>query len=283
MIGVNPPGHFLWDPKPTDALIGRYSRLCAQDPSCSKRTDDLAASIRKTTAHMPDRFWGLPIDRKGSARRLLLRPGGVDLRVGAALGADDLQLVALGRATATRAGCGSCRFWPSWRSPSRSSGASSRPSVGPTPARQSATSRRHTPQRLDPRQSGNRVSLRGRRSDRRLAGQPGRERLRRRPGLRGSRPCSSAARWTSPLRRSTRPGSCCPTSRTAVRSCWQNSVTRPRSGARSRRRALDSSMPFSTAARSTTRCTPRPGSTSRPRSRRRPSERVSPPRCWRCR
>jgi predicted RND superfamily exporter protein/pimeloyl-ACP methyl ester carboxylesterase len=61
LIGVNPPGHFLWDPKVTDALIGRYSRLCAQDAVCSKRTDDLAASMRKTAAHMPHRFWGLPI------------------------------------------------------------------------------------------------------------------------------------------------------------------------------------------------------------------------------
>ena len=53
MIGVNPPGHFLWDPKVTDRLIGRYSRLCG----CG-----LAESMRKTVADLPDRFWGLPID-----------------------------------------------------------------------------------------------------------------------------------------------------------------------------------------------------------------------------
>ncbi|HEY6606211.1 MAG TPA: alpha/beta fold hydrolase, partial [Gaiellaceae bacterium] len=29
LIAVNPPGHFLWDPKATDELLGRYSRLCA--------------------------------------------------------------------------------------------------------------------------------------------------------------------------------------------------------------------------------------------------------------
>jgi uncharacterized membrane protein YdfJ with MMPL/SSD domain/pimeloyl-ACP methyl ester carboxylesterase len=61
LIGVNPPGHFIWDSKVTDRLIGRYSRLCAHDAGCSKRTGDLAASMRKTAAHMPDRFWGLPI------------------------------------------------------------------------------------------------------------------------------------------------------------------------------------------------------------------------------
>jgi RND superfamily putative drug exporter len=61
LIGVNPPGHFLWSPKVTDELIGRYSRLCAQDAGCGKRADDLAASMRKTSGNMPDRFWGLPI------------------------------------------------------------------------------------------------------------------------------------------------------------------------------------------------------------------------------
>jgi RND superfamily putative drug exporter len=67
MIGVNPPGHFLWDPKTTDAQIRRYSRLCAQDPGCSKRTDDLAASLRKTVAHMPGRLWWfLPVDKSAA-------------------------------------------------------------------------------------------------------------------------------------------------------------------------------------------------------------------------
>jgi RND superfamily putative drug exporter len=66
MIGVNPPGHFLWNPQTTDAQIRRYSRLCAQDSTCSRRTDDLAASIRKTASHMPDRFWGLPFDKNAA-------------------------------------------------------------------------------------------------------------------------------------------------------------------------------------------------------------------------
>jgi hypothetical protein len=62
MIAVNPPGHFLWDPKTTDALIRRYSRLCAQDSTCSKRTDDLAATIRDAATASANRFWGLPFD-----------------------------------------------------------------------------------------------------------------------------------------------------------------------------------------------------------------------------
>ena len=31
MIGVNPPGHFLWDAKTTDEQIRRYAALCAKD------------------------------------------------------------------------------------------------------------------------------------------------------------------------------------------------------------------------------------------------------------
>src|SRR4030095_6606491 len=34
LIAVNPPGHFLWDPKATDELLGRYSRLCAEGYRC---------------------------------------------------------------------------------------------------------------------------------------------------------------------------------------------------------------------------------------------------------
>jgi RND superfamily putative drug exporter len=59
MIGVNPPGHFLWDAKTTDEQIGRYSALCAKNHSCSNRTDDLAATIRRTA--VPDRWFFLPI------------------------------------------------------------------------------------------------------------------------------------------------------------------------------------------------------------------------------
>ena len=67
MIGVNPPGHFLWSPQATDEQIGRYSRLCAQDASCSSRTDDLAASMRKTAAR-PARPLPGAADRRGTTR-----------------------------------------------------------------------------------------------------------------------------------------------------------------------------------------------------------------------
>ena len=67
MIAVNPPGHFLWDAKTTDEQIGRYAALCAKDDSCSSRTDDLAASMQRTAADIPDRWFFLPI-KDGNVR-----------------------------------------------------------------------------------------------------------------------------------------------------------------------------------------------------------------------
>ena len=48
MVAVNPPGAFLLDPDTTNELIGRYAALCAADDSCRTRTDDLAATMRRT-------------------------------------------------------------------------------------------------------------------------------------------------------------------------------------------------------------------------------------------
>jgi pimeloyl-ACP methyl ester carboxylesterase len=67
MIAVNPPGHFLWDPKTTNEQLGRYAAVCAQDDTCGKRTDDLAASMRRTAADIPERWFFLPI-KEGNVR-----------------------------------------------------------------------------------------------------------------------------------------------------------------------------------------------------------------------
>jgi pimeloyl-ACP methyl ester carboxylesterase len=61
MIGVNPPGNFLWDAKTTDEQIGRFADLCSRDDACSKRTDDLTASL--ATTDIPERWFFLPIKR----------------------------------------------------------------------------------------------------------------------------------------------------------------------------------------------------------------------------
>jgi pimeloyl-ACP methyl ester carboxylesterase len=67
MVGVNPPGHFLWNPGTTDEQIRHYAALCSQDGSCRGRTDDLAATMKRTAAHVPDHWWFLPI-KKGNVR-----------------------------------------------------------------------------------------------------------------------------------------------------------------------------------------------------------------------
>ena len=61
MIGVNPPGHFLWDARTTDEQIARYAALCSKDAGCRERTDNLAATLRRAAVDVPDRWWGLPI------------------------------------------------------------------------------------------------------------------------------------------------------------------------------------------------------------------------------
>src|SRR3954470_18016081 len=50
MVGVNPPGHFVWQPAQTDAQIGRMSGAAL-------------ASMRHTAAHFPDRWGPFPIHR----------------------------------------------------------------------------------------------------------------------------------------------------------------------------------------------------------------------------
>ena len=57
MIGVCPPGHFLWDPQKIDQQLAGYNRLIAAD---SNRNDGrpLSQSTRKALAKMPLR-WSL--------------------------------------------------------------------------------------------------------------------------------------------------------------------------------------------------------------------------------
>jgi pimeloyl-ACP methyl ester carboxylesterase len=65
MIGVNPPGNFLWDAKTTDEQIGRFADLCSNDDACSKRTDNLKATL--ATTDIPERWFFLPI-KSGNVR-----------------------------------------------------------------------------------------------------------------------------------------------------------------------------------------------------------------------
>jgi pimeloyl-ACP methyl ester carboxylesterase len=69
MIGVNPPGHYLWDVRTIDQQFARYAKLCLQDDSCRQRTDDLSTSLRRTAADPPDSWLFFPI-KDGNVRVL---------------------------------------------------------------------------------------------------------------------------------------------------------------------------------------------------------------------
>ncbi|RYU09259.1 alpha/beta hydrolase [Nocardioides iriomotensis] len=61
VLGVNPPGNYLWDPTASSEQMARFAALCAADRSCSARTDDLTAAVRRATTDVPDRWFLLPI------------------------------------------------------------------------------------------------------------------------------------------------------------------------------------------------------------------------------
>src|SRR5579875_1044416 len=63
MIGVNPPGNFLWNARTTNEQVRRYAALCAHATSCRRRTPDLAASLRSSVAHAPGHWLFLPIHK----------------------------------------------------------------------------------------------------------------------------------------------------------------------------------------------------------------------------
>ena len=63
MVAINPPGRmFNYDPAVIDEQIEYYSALCAEDPICSSKTDNLADTIRLAVQSMPDRWMGIPLN-----------------------------------------------------------------------------------------------------------------------------------------------------------------------------------------------------------------------------
>jgi len=62
MIGVNTPGHFVWNPADLDGMIEHISRLCAQDTTCSSRTSDFAQTVYDVNHNMPKRWLFFKID-----------------------------------------------------------------------------------------------------------------------------------------------------------------------------------------------------------------------------
>ena len=62
MIGVNPPGCFVWENGPTDELLRRYSALWSRDSAMSSKTTDLYAAMQRVLNGMPRRWFVFPID-----------------------------------------------------------------------------------------------------------------------------------------------------------------------------------------------------------------------------
>ena len=62
LIGVNTPGHFIYDRAVFDEMIGYISELCAQDATCSSRTSDFAQTMYEVNHNMPKRWLFFNID-----------------------------------------------------------------------------------------------------------------------------------------------------------------------------------------------------------------------------
>ena len=232
MIGVNPPGHFLWDPQTTDAQIRRYSRLCAQDSGVQQadrrpRGDD----ARRTASDMPEPVLGPPVRQERRPGRVLLRADGDDRGRSAAVRTDDDSTPGSRRPKGDPSGLWFLSLMARMAFPeSFVWGELAADEQGRHPRREALLREGPASEGLDPRQPRHRVPLRRRRARRRLAGRLRTRTSTPRSAIRTSRRCSSAARSTSRPRRSTRPGSCCRTSRTAARSCSPSSATRTPSG-----------------------------------------------------
>jgi pimeloyl-ACP methyl ester carboxylesterase len=62
MIGVNPPGHFVWTPEAVDAKLADFAAAWSRDPQCVARTPDLLVSLRRALRNLPRRWLLFPID-----------------------------------------------------------------------------------------------------------------------------------------------------------------------------------------------------------------------------
>jgi pimeloyl-ACP methyl ester carboxylesterase len=56
MIGINPPGKFMYDPQVTDDQIKYYFRLWAKDSALVKQCPDLTATMQKVLHNMPEKW-----------------------------------------------------------------------------------------------------------------------------------------------------------------------------------------------------------------------------------
>jgi len=62
MVGVNPPGRFVWSQQDTQDLILQYSSLCNESPFCRARTSNLVSTMWAVSKNIPDSWMGISID-----------------------------------------------------------------------------------------------------------------------------------------------------------------------------------------------------------------------------
>jgi hypothetical protein len=62
MVGVNPPGHFVWEPRMVDAQLKYYAELWKDDPKASSRTPDLIKTIQDVLKSLPRKWLIFRID-----------------------------------------------------------------------------------------------------------------------------------------------------------------------------------------------------------------------------
>lgn len=62
MLSVDTPAATIHEPQVVDEQIEYLSNLCAQDPECSARTDNLAEAMRDVSHNMPKRWLFLPVN-----------------------------------------------------------------------------------------------------------------------------------------------------------------------------------------------------------------------------
>lgn len=62
LIGVNTPGHFIWDRAALDQMIERISALCRKDATCRNRTSNFAQTLYEVNHNMPKRWLFFNID-----------------------------------------------------------------------------------------------------------------------------------------------------------------------------------------------------------------------------
>jgi pimeloyl-ACP methyl ester carboxylesterase len=62
MVGVNPPGHFVWEPGMVEAQLRHYADLWKKDPWAVARSADLIGTIRNVLGSLPRKWLVFRID-----------------------------------------------------------------------------------------------------------------------------------------------------------------------------------------------------------------------------